>query len=184
MTPRQRVATWTGSRDIPPEVAPAVREIVELAHADLHISGACIGVDQFVATTLLEVQPESRQRIIVPRNRQKVDLDWLAEMRAHPNVEVIFMPSGTTYFDRNLALLGEPFNGLRNSDAIPRTRPDMVVGLPRWPAGVARSGSWWTIRAAQRAGIGTMVVPLSELLGQAALAEEWGSDPADVSSLP
>src|SRR5262249_19060923 len=74
--------------------------------------------------------------VVVPADRSRVDPWW----EGCPEVTVIEMPEGTTYRDRNAALVA---------------RSAAVFGLPAYPEDdprSRRSGTWQTIRMARRAG--------------------------------
>lgn len=137
---------FTASRILPDGAHDVFRTMLQDLDAGLYMTGACIGGDQAIATILAEIRPDRAQRVIVPRDRSRVDLHWLAEFSRRPNVSLAFMPRGTTYRDRNHALLGEPFDG------VPPIRPNLLVGFPlhdeKDPRSV-RSGSWMTLRLAR-----------------------------------
>jgi hypothetical protein len=117
--------------------------------ADLYVTGGCVGVDEAIATMLCRIHPESAQRIMVPHNRDLVDQYWLTAIGKRSNVEVIYMPAGSTYRDRNLAILGDfTIHGYF------RHIPDLLIGFPPFPEKdprMARSGTWQTIHLARYA---------------------------------
>jgi hypothetical protein len=119
-----------------------LRLVVARAGSDpLYVTGACVGGDQMIATILMEFDPHANQCIIVPRDASRVDTEWLDRMRQRPNVDVRMMGRGTTYRDRNLALL--------DIDGI---RPDRLVAFPLYPESdrrSQRSGTWMTVRMAR-----------------------------------
>jgi hypothetical protein len=143
---------FSGSREIPDGALDVVRAVA----ARTYVSGACIGLDQAAASLVAEHWPNRAQRIIVPRNRTRVDEVWLSTFRArhHTTVRVNSMPRGTTYRDRNLALLGSFFEG------VPALRPDLLIAFPLHAAHDSRSvrsGTWMTVRLARSLGIRTQV---------------------------
>jgi len=151
---------FSGSREIPDGALETIRGVVRAVSARLYVTGACIGVDQAIAGMVAKHWPTRNQRIVVPRNRTRVDEVWLATFgAAHERVAAAFMPRGTTYRERNLAMLGEGFVG------VAPVVPDLLVAFPAYPQGdprSARSGTWMTVRLARARGIRTHVYTLSE----------------------
>lgn len=117
-------------------------KFVEENSADLFVSGACVGGDQYLATQALKVWPGRDHKIIVPHDTSRVNLSWLEVVRRLENVEIDFMGYGTTYADRNRAII--------------KAKPDLLGAFPLHPEGDKRSrhsGTWMTVRFAREAGI-------------------------------
>lgn len=107
-------------------------------HADLYVTGACIGGDSFIGRWLYENRPDAEHVVIVPSDRSRIDTWWLDHLPG--SVEVCCMPPGTTYADRNRALVDEA---------------TLMFGFPAYPEDdprSLRSGTWQTIRMARQAG--------------------------------
>jgi hypothetical protein len=100
-----------------------------------YVTGGCRDGDSFIGQWLHAMYPSAEHVVVVPANRSQVDPWWeLPGM----TVTVIEMPEGTTYADRNARIVHES---------------DAVVGFPSWPEAdrrSLRSGTWQTIRMAQR----------------------------------
>lgn len=130
------VIGFTGSRK-----SPVVRErlTINLVLDHLHlakgfVTGACIGIDKFVGLQLLQRYPGKSHTVIVPADRSRIAAWWRPYGDA---VEVIEMPPGTTYQDRNRRII---------------THSDMLIGFPAHGEAAGdslRSGSWQTIRMAR-----------------------------------
>lgn len=149
---------FTASRQIPKSAEARLRTTVlaTLGRYDLYVTGACVGGDQEIASIIAECSPTTKQHILVPRDRTRVDPVWLAEMRLLPQVRVLEMPRGTTYRDRNYALLGEGFTFA--------VSPHLLVGFPLHPEShpeSQRSGTWMTIRMARANGTPAVWQPLA-----------------------
>lgn len=142
------VVSFTASRTLPEGSREVIWAALQGVTAKTYVTGACIGGDQMIATLLAQHRPGCRQLIIVPRNRSRVELVWLSTFaQANKSVRVVYMPQGTTYRDRNQALLGERYPG------VPALRPDLLVGFPlhaeKHPDS-AYSGTWMTLRMAHK----------------------------------
>jgi hypothetical protein len=124
-----------GGRAVILNVLPAV------PFADQYITGGAIGGDAFIGRWLAENRPDAEHAVIVPADKSRVDPWWLtAVIRCLTLIEVIPMPAGSTYADRNAVLV---------------ERGTMMFGFPAGPEDhpqSARSGTWQTIRMARRAG--------------------------------
>jgi hypothetical protein len=95
------------------------------------VTGGCVGFDDFVGRTLVEIFPTHIHRVYVPANRTLVAA-WWRDPKLAPLVEVREMNPGTTYADRNQALVND------------------VAALVAKPKSV-RSGTWMTVGMARRA---------------------------------
>lgn len=109
-------------------------------------TGACIGGDFVIGVALTLLHPDAHHRVVVPANRKKV-IEWWKAIETP--VEVIEMPDGTTYRDRNKRLLdfGE-----------------QLIAFPQYDeedGSSKRSGTWMTIRLARGRKIPVTVRQLS-----------------------
>ena len=105
--------------------------------AGLYITGGAVGGDALIGRWLWVCRPEAQHCVIVPADRSRVEPWWNGCKGA---VEVIEMPPGSTYADRNAEIVA---------------RSVMLFGFPAYPedhSRSVRSGSWQTIRMARRAG--------------------------------
>lgn len=129
---------YTGSRSTPD--ARTVDRLYDWLdetgqYASGHVTGACRGLDAIIGEYCATKWPEHHHLVIVPANTSFVDRWWLPFGHA---VQVIHMPPGTTYKDRNQTIVN-------NS-----------IGLVGCPIGAEddprqrRSGTWQTIRMARR----------------------------------
>ena len=92
---------FTGSRVINPQkLVDACRVLDALADGKEFTTGACVGWDAWIGRHLANQFPNAVHRIVVPFNHDLVDpevYDWATE--------VIEMPEGTNYRDRNNKIL-------------------------------------------------------------------------------
>jgi len=105
-------------------------------------TGACQGVDEFIGRYCAEHFPEAVHRVIVPANRTLIcEYGWATE--------VIEMPEGTDYRERNFRLLDHA---------------EVLLAFPAYTQEdlrSKRSGTWQTIREANRRNITAVVNPLN-----------------------
>lgn len=121
---------FSGSRTLAVEREPLViRVLSHLPPPGKVNTGACIGVDQFIAQWYLDAMPSVPQTIWVPGDRSRVDMLWVQEVETRPNVTVRWL-SGS-YAERNLCLVAAS---------------DRLVAFPLRPRRVGhRSGTWLTV---------------------------------------
>jgi hypothetical protein len=114
------------------------------------VTGACIGGDRRIGVWLQMNYAHVPHLILVPADRSRV-FDWWSEFITDgaSNITVRQMPAGSTYADRNRAIV-------ENST--------LLVGFPLHGEGdsrSARSGTWQTIRMARTAHqTGPFIFPL------------------------
>lgn len=104
------------------------------------VSGAANGGDAFIGEWLVrQWEDRARHTVVVPWNHSQVDTWWLRLPSDLARlVEVIQMPEGTEYKDRNQFMVD------RSTD---------FDGFPLRPASsLRRSGTWQAVRMADRAG--------------------------------
>lgn len=142
---------FTGSRTLRKNAEPAVERILYSLNGDKVITGACIGLDEFVARWFAENRPHVQQTIFVPGNRSRVSVPFINDMHELPNVEMVFMPRDSSYLARNLEIVGAC---------------DILVGFPEYheshPNSV-RSGTWQTIRKGKLSDRKVIVHILSDI---------------------
>lgn len=102
------------------------------------VTGGCVGFDDFVGRTLVEIFPTHIHRVYVPADRTLV-APWWKDPKLAPFVEVREMMRGTTYADRNQALV----NDVAALVAKPKHGPRNVRGQG--------AGTWMTVGMARRA---------------------------------
>lgn len=136
-----RTVSFTASRDMDQAAREGVVTsvlTVHVPHADRYLTGACTGGDAFIGRWLYANRPDAEHVVIVPASRSRVDPWWL-EAKG-PAVTVTEMPPGTTYADRNAALVAEA---------------GAVFAFPSYPENdprSVRSGTWQTARMARKVG--------------------------------
>jgi NAD(P)-dependent dehydrogenase (short-subunit alcohol dehydrogenase family) len=134
----------TGARHLPPGAAHLVSgAIAALPDGVTVITGACRGVDAYAARVAYE--RGLHVITIVPANRALVDPDCVQWCH-----EIIEMPEGSTYRDRNQAIVDRSQALL----AFPQLHGDDQRSR--------RSGTWQTIRIARKAVIPVVINVLSE----------------------
>lgn len=126
---------FTGTQDLRPSEIPMLQTVLDaLPEEDTLVTGACVGVDAQIAR--LGTAMGWTVYTIVPANRSKVDPFWRLHCQACEE-----MPMFTSYRDRNQRIVD---------------LSDHLIAFPAYPedhARSTRSGTWMTIRMAQRAGI-------------------------------
>ena len=118
--------------------------IENLPKDTLIVTGACIGVDAFVARVAFKLGLVVHT--VVPANRSKVDPDWRLFATTFEE-----MPEGSSYRDRNTRMV--------------ELAKDLLIGYPETETNGRDigSGSWMTIRIAQRRGRHIEVLPLDRI---------------------
>lgn len=115
--------------------------LARLPDADRYVTGACTGGDAYIGRWLCYHRETAEHLVIIPADRSRVDPWWLDVPAGLRRITLTEMPPGTSYADRNSALVAEA---------------DWLSGFPAYPEDdprSARSGSWQTIRLARRAGV-------------------------------
>ena len=134
--------SFTAARELRPEAAAGVVTNVlstRVPRAGRYVTGGARGGDAFIGWWLFWLRPEAEHWIIVPANRSQVD-PWWEDTLVQGLPTVIEMPPGTSYADRNQALV----------DAA-----TWVFGFPGYPEHDPRSrysGTWQALRMARAAG--------------------------------
>lgn len=135
---------FTGARDVSDGAKAAiVRGTLDAlpTNIDLVVTGACIGVDTFVAVYYAVHHPTILQRIYVPANRTRVHDDFLKLAKTKPDtIEIVEMGEDTSYADRNRKIVKDCTE---------------LIGFPEYPESdprSQRSGTWQTIRMARGKG--------------------------------
>lgn len=119
------------------------------------VTGACVGVDHRAGVFLARAWPDVPHLVLVPADRSRVRRWWEEPPppsdRAEAKITVRDMPPGSSYADRNAAIVDTC---------------DVLVGFPAHDEdhpGSRRSGSWQTIRLARAVGKMIFVFPLDAL---------------------
>jgi len=121
-------------------VVTTLLQRLKIKQATEFTTGACVGIDDFVYRKCYELYPEAWHRVIVPANRSKVVIPEPA-----PNVEIIYMPEGSSYRDRNKRILDFT---------------DFLYVIPFDKLEVMYSGTWMTHNIAKDRKIPLEVVSL------------------------
>ena len=139
---------FTGSREFPRhhQQVKIDQMLARLHNANGFVTGACIGIDHYVGLRLLRMYPDKHHTVVVPADRSRV-VNWWAPYAAPPapvgwsppaGVEVIEMPAGTSYRDRNQRMID---------------LGSFLIGYPartEFHDASRRSGSWQTVRMGRR----------------------------------
>lgn len=127
---------FTGSRNLSADRADWIdRLLVPNIDCAEYVTGACVGVDECIARSVAKHHPTAVNTIIVPADRSRVSEDFLTDMH-DAGANIIYMPVGTTYRDRNQRIVDWS---------------ELLIGLPDKPEHdyrSRRSGTWQTIRLA------------------------------------
>jgi hypothetical protein len=136
--------SFTAARDLDKQGQAVISNVltVRVPHVDRYVTGGAVGGDAFIGRWLAVNRPWSEHLVVIPADQSRVDPWWLEFDRAGSDarVELLYMPPGTIYADRNARLVDEG-SALVDFPAYPEDDPRS-----------ARSGSWQTIRMARRAG--------------------------------
>jgi len=100
------IVGFTGSRVLAQKkesiVSNRLQECVRLGMTQA-ITGACKGIDSFIALYLVSEFPEISQTIVVPSNRKFVSMDIMKLFDS--KVNYIYMPNDSNYRDRNIKIV-------------------------------------------------------------------------------
>jgi hypothetical protein len=145
---------FTGSRELLDEESLEIERVLYTLNGDRVVTGACIGVDEFVAEWFLNHRPSMKQTILVPGDRSRVNMAFIDRMLKVPadRVEVVFMHRTTSYAQRNIEIV---------------KRSTLIIGFPRYREShikSARSGTWQTLRKARLTSKVVRHYVLSELV--------------------
>lgn len=110
------------------------------------VTGACVGFDAYAGWWLMRAFPDEgvTHTILVPSNKSQVDYWWLRDSTRHfivaagVNLEVIEMPEGSSYKDRNQEIVN---------------LSDFLFYYAEYPekhGRSLRSGTWQTVRMATK----------------------------------
>jgi hypothetical protein len=128
------IVGFTGTRDllVPGRPDKVAKRLDELASAGMTtaVTGACHGVDAFIVAYLGMNHPMVRNVVVVPALRSQVSIGILDRS----DVELVLMPAGTTYRDRNTKIV------------------ELAETVEAFWTGQFRSGTNMTIGIARRAG--------------------------------
>lgn len=130
---------FTGSRYINPIHYPAIDEVLfAYTGADEYTTGGAVGVDTYVLRRLKPLMPKALHRVCLPEHGPDWDNPYLKLAD-----EVVRVPD----------TLGHPHRS-RNKAIIKHS--DVLLAFPLHPENHGksqRSGTWMTIRMAQRSGV-------------------------------
>lgn len=116
----------------PDKRVDACRVLDALSDGAEFTTGACLGWDGWIFIHLINQFPKMHHRMIVPANKSFVDWEAikLAEER---NAEIIWMPDGTTYRDRNNRILDDTdlLYAFITGNLNPRSGTSMTLNLAR-----------------------------------------------------
>lgn len=156
---------FTGSRYFVPTQESLIRFALWIDERDdtpsEFVTGGAVGFDHHIGLYLTEMYPGARHTIIVPANRSKVKNWWKDLDYSEIPVEVIEMPHGTSYRERDQAIVNHS-DALLSAAAFAEDDPRSI-----------RSGTWMTVRLARAKGIpiGNMTKGFEHWSG------EWGTGP-------
>lgn len=122
---------FSGSRQAltPNQEAYVLHAVRALPHGTLVVTGACVGLDAFVAREAFF--SGFRVKTILPFDRKAVDPDWAKYCHEYEE-----MPVGTTYKHRNARIV---------------QLSDSLIAFPLHAEGDSLySGTWQTVRMARR----------------------------------
>ncbi len=132
----------TGTRSIAQNDEPRWVEYLQdpwFGQFDGFVSGACVGWDAIFGSTMAVTYPEKKHVVIVPADTSRVERWW--EAIDVDSVEVVYMDDGTSYRSRNEEIVRRSSHLFYCAD------------YPESHSKSKRSGTWMTVRIAQRAGI-------------------------------
>jgi hypothetical protein len=131
--------SFTAARDLDDGGRAVILNVLAgVPFADRYVTGGAIGGDAFTGRWLALNRPDAWHTVIVPADKSRVDPWWLT-VPSSVLLEVVPMPPGSTYADRNAEIVKQG---------------TMLFGFPAYPEDdprSVRSGSWQTIRMARRA---------------------------------
>lgn len=132
----RRAIGFTGPRHLTTVQTRVIEPLAEELVADEYITGACIGLDALIGRLMVRIHPRAKHTVIVPAKRTLVEA-WWVNAKLPENFELVFMPDGTAYKDRNVAIV---------------ERSTELWAFPHHPEHhelSRRSGTWQTVRIAR-----------------------------------
>lgn len=126
-------------------IANAVRRYALKSKNDHFITGAATGVDTLCFYLCTAWAEKAQHTVIVPAGNHNTEV---VNFALAMDFEVIEMPEGTNYLDRNTEMI---------------KLADLLVAFPGGSAELFRgSGTWSTIRRARKKGIPIHIFPLDK----------------------
>jgi hypothetical protein len=138
---------FTGTRSFKHEhhAIDVFGRLLQLHNGTEFWTGACVGLDDYVAQQLVQLYPWARHVVVMPHDRRQVDPAFIEWAVAHPKVEIIWMPEGTTMRDRNTKIV---------------ENVDRLEVFPYRRLAKPYSGTWMTANIADKLGVPTDVLVL------------------------
>ena len=139
------VAGFTSTRTLTHDAEVLlVRELQTIPPADAYVTGACRGGDAFIGEWMFWSHPDAEHIVIVPANKKQIERWWEKPavrdaVTMGRKLTIEYMPASTDYRARNTALV---------------KRATRFYGYPAYSEDdrrSQRSGTWMTIRIADRA---------------------------------
>lgn len=115
-------------------------QLDRLPYSATYVTGGAVGGDALIGLWLFRHRPLAEHKVVVPANQAQVDWWWQepeVTLAGVSVVEVIGMPRGSTYKDRNAEIVGYATH-LWAFPAYPEDHPRS-----------SRSGTWQTVRLAR-----------------------------------
>lgn len=131
---------------------------IYLSRFDGFVTGGCIGFDAFIGEFLALRYPDKMHVVIVPANRSRVDTWW--ERFDLGKIIVIEMPEDSDYRDRNAEIC------IKSSEIF------YCAEYPENHPNSKRSGTWMTVRIANKAGMTVYGIVLNRSVEKVTTHEE------------
>jgi hypothetical protein len=139
--------TFTGARDITEsEALRVIQAVFALPEHTRIISGGALGVDTVAALAVVMSQTHRMLHVVLPCTTEPRDVGWLEAASTWER-----MPPGTTFKQRDARMVEVG---------------DRVIAFPLYPENdprSKRSGTWMTVRLANRAGKPVKIHVLREI---------------------
>lgn len=142
---------------------PYIDDIINSLRGSIFITGGAPGIDTIACVGAFRAFPKAKHIVVLPWRYalNQVHVSWCEQK----GIEVLDMPRPLTMAEHPNLVRNSYMLKLGQKLAEERKIEAILVAFPGGPSEVLRSGTWSTIRRAEKLGITTRLYPLSEAPG-------------------